>query len=352
MNSYVRLRTFLLAGVAIFALLLASCGDDSEDNASGDLPGSDYDGEIVFGDLNWDSAIFHNRVAQYILENGYGYETTAVPGGTVALTQGLINGDIDVALEMTPVQQPAYIEALDAGTVVDHGEMYTPGSLQHWYVPTYVIEGDPERGIEPMAPDLRSVDDLPRYKDLFADPEEPGKGRFYDCIAGWQCEEVNRAKFDAYGLNEHYNRFLPGSSAALATSLVSAVEQGEPWFGYYWAPTWVIGLLDLTILEEPEYTDECWEQIFSGEDACAYPVAEIHKATTPEFAENAPAVIEFITEMSTTNDQVNAALTHMFESEATPDDAAIWFLNEYQDVWTAWVPEDVAERVLASLEGE
>jgi len=27
-----------------------------------------------------------------------------------------------------------------------------------YYVPTFVIEGDPERGIEPMAPDLRRVD--------------------------------------------------------------------------------------------------------------------------------------------------------------------------------------------------
>ena len=42
-------------------------------------------------------------------------------------------------------------------------------------MPTYVIEGDPERGIEPMAPDLKSVLDLPDY---WAVPrsEDPSKG--------------------------------------------------------------------------------------------------------------------------------------------------------------------------------
>ncbi|MBA2453809.1 MAG: ABC transporter substrate-binding protein [Chloroflexia bacterium] len=352
MSSTTRTRTLLLASVAVFALLLASCGDDTGNDVStgSDLPGTDYDGEIVFGDLNWDSALFHNRIAQYVLENGYGYNTTSIPGGTIALTQGLINGDIDVAMEMTPEQQPDYVEAVEAGTVLDHGLMFA-GSNQGWWVPTYVIEGDAERGIEPMAPDLRSVSDLPQYKELFADPEDPDKGRFYDCIAGWECERVNEGKFEAYGLGQHYNRFLPGSDAALATSIVAAYERGDPWFGYYWAPTWIFGLVDLTKIEEPEFTEECWDQIFTGEEACAYPLMEIHIATSPEFAEAAPEVIEFLENSETTVEQINAALSYMQENDATPDDAAVWFLQEHEDVWTNWVPADVAERVKESLEG-
>jgi glycine betaine/proline transport system substrate-binding protein len=41
----------------------------------------------------------------------------------------------------------------------------------------------------------------------------------------------------------------------------------------------------------------------------------------------------------------------MQENDATPDDAAVWFLQEHEDVWTNWVPTDVAERVKESLEG-
>jgi glycine betaine/proline transport system substrate-binding protein len=46
-------------------------------------------------------------------------------------------------------------------------------AAQGFYVPRYLVEGDAERGIEPLAPDLRSVSDLPRYAELFRDPSSP-----------------------------------------------------------------------------------------------------------------------------------------------------------------------------------
>ena len=47
---------------------------------------------IVFGDLNWASAQIQNRVAQYLVEKGYGYPTDVVFGSTLPLFQGLRNG--------------------------------------------------------------------------------------------------------------------------------------------------------------------------------------------------------------------------------------------------------------------
>lgn len=41
-----------------------------------------------------------NRIAQYIIENGYGYPTDTIFGGTLPNFQGLQKGDIDVALEI------------------------------------------------------------------------------------------------------------------------------------------------------------------------------------------------------------------------------------------------------------
>ena len=38
---------------------------------------------IVFSDLNWTSAQVQNRIAQYIVEHGYGYPTDVIPGGTL-----------------------------------------------------------------------------------------------------------------------------------------------------------------------------------------------------------------------------------------------------------------------------
>ncbi|MEZ5855277.1 MAG: glycine betaine ABC transporter substrate-binding protein [Hyphomicrobiaceae bacterium] len=44
---------------------------------------------------------------------------------------------------------------------------------------------------------------------MFKDPEELSKGRFYNCIAGWQCEVTNTKKLYAYGLLKDFTNFRP-----------------------------------------------------------------------------------------------------------------------------------------------
>src|SRR5690606_17185396 len=201
------------------------------------------------------------------------------------------------------------------------------------YVPTYLIEGDAERGIEPLAPDLKSVMDLPKYKELFIDPEDNQKGRIYGSITGWAADEMLKARVEEYGLNETFNYFSPGSDAALATSLVNAYEKGEPWVGYYWSPTWVTGKYDLTLLEEPN----------------PFPATVVTVAVNKDVEKNAPEVVEFLRNYKTSDKLTSEALAYMEDNGTTEKETAIWFLNEYEDMWTPWVPEDVATKVKAAL---
>jgi glycine betaine/proline transport system substrate-binding protein len=360
---------------AAFALLVAACDDGDSDDAPavtddteavGEAddaevaPGeSGLDRSIVFADYGWDGPLFHNRIAQFILEEGYGYETDVIPGETIPLFQGQINGEIDISMEIWLDQMPPFWPAVEDGTIIDLGQNFD-GGTQGWYVPTYVIEGDEERGIDPIAPDLRHVDDLPDYAHIFEDPDESGMGRIYDGVAGWEAERVHEIKVQVYGLDQYYNRFLPGSGPALHTSLISAYDRGEPWLGYQWVPSWVTGLYDLTMLEEPEYTDECWEGIEAAleeegdlpDEVCAWPVSDVHIAVTAGFAEEAPDVVEFLSNYQTTLEQNDLALAYMAENETGHSEAAIWFLQEFEDTWTEWVDEDVAERVRAALDDQ
>lgn len=332
---------------------------EEEDGESGDeaaaVGESEWEGEITFADYGWDSALVLNRMAQYILEEGYGYETGSIPGETIPLFQGMLSGDIQVSMEIWADQLEGWDEALEEGTVQDLG-LSIDETVQGWYVPTYVIEGDEERGIEPMAPDLQSIEDLPDYWELFEDPEDDSKGRFYDCIAGWECERVNEVKFEAYGLGEYYNRFLPGSGPALATSLVTAYEQGEPWLGYYWGPTWIFGQVELTQIEEPENTEECWDNIYTAieeggtvEEACAYPAVPVHTAVTTDFYEAAPDVMEFLENVDFTMEEISEILAAMNDQELDAEGGAEWFLREKTDKWHEWVPQQVADDVDAAL---
>jgi glycine betaine/proline transport system substrate-binding protein len=300
---------------------------------------------LHIADASWDSIQVHNRIAGFILENGYGYAMEYIPGNTITLFAGTARGDIDINMEVWVANQREAIDkALAAGTVMDLGSNF-PDSWQGWLVPTYVIKGDAKRGIKPMAPDLKSIKDLPKYWKLFKDQEDPSKGRFYSCIPGWECEKINEKKFKAYGLDKYYNIFLPGSDAALNGSMAAAYKRGKPWFGYYWAPTWVLGKLDMTPIEEPPYSKEAWDK----DHGCAYPSVKVNIFVNARFAKKAPEVVAFLKKYETTQAIANKFLAYMQDKKASTSEVALWFLKNYEDLWTTWVPADVAKKVKAAM---
>ena len=79
---------------------------------------------IVFSDLNWTSAQVQNRIAQYIVEHGYGYPTDVILGATLPNFQGLQKGDIHVTLEIwLPNQSIGWEKAVEIGDVVSVGTL-------------------------------------------------------------------------------------------------------------------------------------------------------------------------------------------------------------------------------------
>ena len=340
--------------VALIVVSLASLAGTAS-AAAHDCP---FDRTVVFADFDWDSAMLLNGIARTILEEGFGCTTDAFPGSTIPMMQGAVRGDIDVLMESPEVNVPDFWPgALAAGLVVEITQVFDDG-IQAFYVPRYVIEGDAERGIEPMAPDLRSVFDLPRYAQLFRDPEQPDLGRFHNCILGWQCELINNVKMHAYGLTDAFATFEPGTGVALGTTMETAYLRGEPWFGYYWEPTWLMGRLDMVRLEEPEYTEACWEHMMAhldtpeqAEVACAYPANTAAIAVGASFyADAGDAILDFLGSVRVPADVISDLLAHMQETGDDPLGAARTFLAERRDAWTHWVDEAVAERVLAALD--
>jgi len=305
--------------------------------------------KVTFVDFSWNSVQMHNRIAGFVLEHGYGFKPEYLFAESVPGLTGLAQGDVDIAMEMwIDNLLDWYNEAVgEKKTVIDLGPVF-PDSPQGWYVPTFVIEGDEERGIEPMAPGLKSVHDLPEYWELFKDPENPQKGRFYNAIPGWVVHDINLKKIEAYGLSDTYQVFSPGSQTALATAIVSNYNRGKPVLAYYWEPEWIMGMLDMTRLEEPPYDPEKWGEGKSY--GCAFPAARVHVGINTEFAKENPEILTFLANYETSLEQNNAALAYMQQEEATVEEAATWFLKEYEDVWTKWIPDEkTRKKVLEAL---
>ena len=224
---------------------------------------------IVFADLDWDTAQIQNAIARIITEHGYGYPTEAIPGSSMALWDALLEGKVDVFMEAwLPNMQDLWDRAIEEGLVVDLGKSLDDNWQSAFVVPSYVIDGDPDRGILPMAPDLVTVQDIRRHTPLFADADSGGKAVLVSCLVRWQCSKTNEAQVIAYGLDDVIELRNPPSAAALDASLLNAYEKGDPWLGYTWEARRITMELDLTRLVEPECVAEQ-----EPADGCVYPDA-------------------------------------------------------------------------------
>ena len=296
---------------------------------------------IVFSDLNWTSAEIQNRIAQYIVEHGYGFPTDVVPGATLPLFQGLRKGDTHVTMEIwLPNQSIGWTEAVELGEVVSVGKSLVGDWQSTFVIPAYIAE---------QYPDLKTPQDLmkPEFQELFSTDDSRGKARLVACVPGWSCELVNDEQIETYGLNDSLYVIKPGSQDAMFAELFGAYEKQEPWLGYMWGTGDPALKLDLVLLEEEPYTKECWD---SGK-ACHFDESLVLIAVNPSLLPRAPEVIGFLQNWEFSIPVYKPVFQWIDSNpEATRAEAAIWWLENNQDLWSTWVTEEAASSVMAALD--
>jgi len=315
----------LTASVVLILTALAACTGAQQD-------------PIVIGEGDWDSNMLHDQIVKIIIEEGYGYETDIVLADTAVIISGFKSKDMDFAMEIWSDNIPTYPEDIANGDYVELSVNFDD-NMQGLYVPTYLVEGD-----DALAPNLKTVEDLKEYADLFPNPEDSSVGMIYGGPEGWLATAFLHSKMESYGLDEMYEFRSIDSGATLAATLASAYEKGEPWVGYYWEPTWIMGIYDMTLLEDSEYSAEDYEMGIG-----AFPTVDVTVVATPEFVEEYPEVAEFLSNYTTSSQLVSDALGYMQENGVEADEAAEWFIKENSDLVKSWLPDDVYEKVTASL---
>jgi glycine betaine/proline transport system substrate-binding protein len=334
--------TYFWKGVLAAALLsaAASLPVQAQETTCG------TDRKIDIAEMTWPSAAALAHVHAYILGQGFNCNVEVVTGDTVPTSASMINrGAPAIAPEMwTGTIQEVWEEGLESGMVEEVGLAFTDGAIEGWWIPRYTAEANPG---------LKRVEDLPQYAELFADPEDASQGRFYSCPPGWGCEINNAALFEAYQLEESFNLFSPGSGGNLDASIARAFTREEPIVFYYWGPTAIMGKYDMVQLEMPPHDPEVWR--CNNDPDChpkrksAFPTPPVVIAAASWVSEEAPAVAEYLGKVRLTSQDVSLLLSWGDENQADAATTAENFLRTQEDVWTQWVPEDVAERVRASL---
>lgn len=323
--------TSILLLLGFILISIVGCSSES------DLGEGPYAGKnIVFADVGWDSIQFHNAVAGTIASELWGYTWSQIQGSTPVTHEALIQGDIDVHMEIWSDNIVSYDEDLAAEKFIELSTNFDD-NYQGIYVPRYVIEGDAERGIEATAPDLKYVWDLEKYPDVFPDDENPGMGRIYGAIPGWEVDDILHNKYLHYGLDESFIYFRPGSDPALSAAITRAYERGEPIAAYYWEPTWLLGQLDMVLLEDEPFDENTYR-----DGKTELPAVNVMVGISNKFSEEGnEELVEFLSNYSTSSQLTSEALAYMQTTDANYVDTAKWFLGENSTLLDEWLnPED------------
>jgi glycine betaine/proline transport system substrate-binding protein len=331
-------------GALAAALLMgatASLPVQAQDSACG------TDRTIDIAEMTWPSAAALAHIHAIVLENGFGCDVEIVTGDTVPTSASMLQrGQPAVAPELwtSAIEEP-WAEGIEEGRVTELGKAISDGTVEGWFIPRYVQEEHPE---------LVSAADVVARPDLFPDPENPDQGRLYSCPPGWACELSTSALFEAYDMEDEWNLFSPGSGGALAASISRAFLREEPILFYYWGPTALLGKYDAVQLEMPE-ADQAIYACNTDPDCdeparkTAYPSSPAIVGAAAWIEEEAPQVAEYFGNVGLTNDQISELLVYGDENNAGAEETARHFLATNEDVWTDWVPAEVAEKVKASL---
>jgi len=296
-------------------------------------------GEVSITEMNWASSQIVTEVSKFLLEQGYGCTVKKVPSATTTSVASLAeNGEPDLVTELWLNSTGAIYAKLEAeGKVSRLAEVIAPGGVEGWWVPAYLAEAHPE---------------LATIGGVLANPDLVG-GRFNNCPDGWGCRIVNDNLVKALGVEAAgIEVFDHGSGETLSTSLAAAYENREPWFGYYWGPTAVLGKYEMVKVALGDVNGEVHSANQNKDNpnpgVSDFPPAPVLTVATAALTEREPGVAALMGNVSFDVGLLSGLLAWQEENSASAEEAAVYFLTTQSGVWSQWI-DDAARKKLSNF---
>ena len=305
------LRGAKLAIVLVFlAALVVACAGGAQET-------------ITLVENPWPASELNVAVAKIIIENELGNPVEIVALDENAQWDAISGGDVDASLEVWPSGHTEriaeYIE--DLGTVENGGLLGPVGEIG-WFVPSYVIDNNP------------ALATWEGYKDAaadFASAETGDLGRFLGADPSWvQYDEQIISNLDL-----PFQVVWTGSEDALLAEVSSAYSRQEPVLFYFYSPHAIFQQFDLSQVELPAYSDECYADPAAID--CAYPKDELLKIFNANLQEKDPDVHAFLSNMNYGSD-AQIEMLAMLNEGMTVEEAAQAWVDAHEDVWRSWLP--------------
>ena len=306
-------------------------------------------GKVTIADMNWSSASLIANIDRFILAKGYGCDAELVPGDTMPTGTSMIEkGEPDVAPELW---SNSLKEAIDKGVAEKRlriaGKSLIDGGEEGFWVPQYMVDKDPS---------MATIEGIKKNAKLFKHPEDPDKSAFYNCPAGWNCQISAGNLFKALNLGDAgFDLVDPGSGAGLSGAIAKAYERKQGWFGYYWAPTAILGKYKMVKVDFGSGIDKQEFLTCTSDAKCEnpkvtmYPPSLVETVVTESLAGSSPEAYGYLANRGFKNAQMNDLLAWMEDNQADGNVAMEHFLKNYESTWSKWVSADVRDKVKKAL---
>ena len=305
-------------------------------------------GKVTVADMNWSSATLIANVDAFILKHGYGCDSEIVSGDTMPTgTSMMEKGEPDIAPEFwTNNFKEALAKGVSENRLRIAGDALSDGGEEGFWVPEYLVKKDPS---------MATLAGIKANVKMFKHPEDPDSSAFMTCPAGWGCQVTNGHLYKALKLKDAgFDLVDPGSGAALAGSIAKAYERQEPWFGYYWAPTAVLGKykmvkVDFGVTNQEHFNTCLTQEICEDPKPSMYPPSPVKTITVEDFAKRAPDAYAYLAKRSYTNALMNELLAWVEDNQADGDIGMEHFMKNYESTWTQWVPASAVANIKKAL---
>lgn len=290
---------------------------------------------LTITEMNWPSSQVVTEVSKFIIENGYGCKVKKIPSSTIpAITSVAETNQPDIITEIWHDSVPKYAELEAEGKVVTVAEVLSDGGGEGWWIPQYLADEHPE---------------IQTIQDILDNPSVVG-GKFHNCPVGWGCRVVNDNLKVVYKLEENgIEVFDHGSGETLSASIASAYANKMPWFGYYWAPTAILGKYPMKKIDIGPINEEvhkCNQKLDCADIGISgYPSAKVVTGVTRSFLEKNAPIFDLMSNVSFSTEVMNSLLAWKEKNNATSEEAAVHFLLTRSDLWATWLSDGAREKL-------
>ena len=320
-----------LAATVLAVALLAPLSANA-----GELPESDD--PIRFALYDWTAQQAQVHIAGQILERA-GYKVEYVVAGYQPSFQGVMDGDIAVALELWQfAAEELLARALESGNVEITGDSGVRPREGLVY-PTYMEERCP--GL----PDWKALE---KCAELFGTPETLPKGRIVDYPADWGYD-INKKRVEAY-FGDKFVMVPGGSEGTIIAEIKSALARKQPLLVVFWEPSYVWSEpgADLKFVDfQPAFQEGCDDDpakgAFSDKVAdCDWAQAWVRNAVWVGMKDKWPVAYNFMKAFSIGNDDYASFVKRIDNGGEELEAVAKSWIDDNEAKWRPWLDAAMA----------